>query len=62
MNNIKTDLRNRLKNDLLFALMLLSNYDDFEFDFKKLGVEIGDKMYLSVYKLLENIQHPKILS
>ena len=41
MNNITTDLRNRLKNDLLFALMLLSNYDDFEFDFEKLGVEIG---------------------
>ena len=26
MNNIKTDLRNRLKNDLLFSLMILGKY------------------------------------
>ena len=43
MNNIKSELRARMMNDLLKACMLLAKYDDFEFDYAKLGVEIAAK-------------------
>ena len=42
MNNVKTDRRNRLLNDILFACMLLGKYQDFEFDFARIGVEIAE--------------------
>ena len=41
MNNVKTKKRNKLKNDLLLALMLLAKYDDFDFDFDALGMELS---------------------
>ena len=45
MNNVTTKKRNKLKNDLLLALMLLAKYDDFQFDFDALGVELSMKWY-----------------
>lgn len=41
MNNIKSELRARMTNDLLQACMLLAKYDDFDFDYAKLGVDIA---------------------